>query len=91
MYQKIISDNEMSWEDTKTESARVEEMKRRQTEAHLHTVRQHVQRAEHLEYELQQVFLRIKLRHKIIYNLNTTRHMLKSSKRAQRKASIASN
>jgi len=54
MYQKIISDNEMSWEDAKTESARTEEMKRRQTEEHLKTVHQHVKRAEKLEYELRQ-------------------------------------
>jgi hypothetical protein len=55
MYQKIIRDNEMSWEDTKTEHARVEELMRRQTEAQLHAVREHVKRAEQLEYQLQQV------------------------------------
>lgn len=55
MYQKIIQDNEMSWEDTKTEYAKGEEEKRRQTETHLHIVRQHVLRAEQLEGQLKQV------------------------------------
>lgn len=55
MYQKVITDNEMSWEDAKTENAKGEELKRRQTESHLIAVREHVQRAEQLETQLQQV------------------------------------
>jgi len=61
MYQAVIRDNEMSWEDTKTENAKAEKLMRRQTEAHLHTVREHVKRAENMELQLQQVIILAKV------------------------------
>ena len=55
MYQNIIKDNESSWENMKIENAKMEELKRRQTETHMKTVSEHVHRAEELEFKLKQV------------------------------------